>query len=216
MKGIIGKKLGMTRIFDEEGHSVPVTVIEAGPCTVLQTRNKDSHGYSAIQLGFGTRKVKNVAKPVLGQLKAAGRAENPPALIREIRLESDPAETVGDTIAADLFAQNEYVDVIGVTKGRGFQGVVRRFRFGGGRASHGGDWLRRPGSIGMCEFPGKVYKGRKMPGHMGNVQRTVQNLQVVQVRADDNVLLVKGGIPGPNGRHVIVREAIKKKGAAKK
>ncbi len=210
MKGLIGKKLGMTRVFNEDGNAVPVTVVEAGPCTVLQVRTRERNGYSAVQLGFGSRRSKNVPKPVIGQLKAAKRDQNPPAVIREIRLDSDPEQAVGDQLGVDSFEASEYVDVVGVTKGRGFQGVVRRYNFGGGRASHGGDWMRRPGSIGMCEFPGKVYKGRKMPGQMGNVRRTVQNLQVVGVRKDDNVLLIKGGIPGPNGRHVIVKQSTKK------
>ncbi|MCJ8331760.1 MAG: 50S ribosomal protein L3 [Lentisphaeria bacterium] len=210
MKGILGKKVGMTRIFDETGTSVPVTVVEAGPCTILATRTNDADGYSAVQLGFGERKAKNVSKALKGHLKAAGRDENPPAYIREIRLAADTENAVGDELKADLFEKDEYVDVTGTTKGRGFQGVVRRYKFGGGRKSHGGDWTRKPGSIGMCEFPGKVYKGRKMPGHMGNVRRTVQSLKVVEVDAEKNLILIKGAIPGPIGRHVIVKKALKK------
>ena len=147
---------------------------------------------------------------MLGTLKKAGLDENPPAVIREIRLDADATEQVGATLKADVFAKDEFVDVTGTTKGRGFASVIRRWRFGGGRASHGGAWVRRTGSIGMCAAPGKVYKGRKMPGHMGNVQRTVQNLLVVDVRADRNLLLVKGAIPGPTGGVVIVRNAVKK------
>ena len=209
-KGLIGKKLGMTHVYTETGVMIPVTAIEVGPCPVIELKTQEKHGYSALQLGFGTRKVKNVTKPVLGTLKKAGLDENPPAVIREIRLDADATEQVGATLKADVFAKDEFVDVTGTTKGRGFASVVRRWRFGGGRASHGGAWVRRTGSIGMCAAPGKVYKGRKMPGHMGNVQCTVQNLLVVDVRADRNLLLVKGAIPGPTGGVVIVRNAVKK------
>ncbi len=209
-KGLIGKKLGMTHVYTETGVMIPVTAIEVGPCPVIELKTQEKHGYSALQLGFGTRKVKNVTKPVLGTLKKAGLDENPPAVIREIRLDADATEQVGATLKADVFAKDEFVDVTGTTKGRGFASVIRRWRFGGGRASHGGAWVRRTGSIGMCAAPGKVYKGRKMPGHMGNVQRTVQNLLVVDVRADRNLLLVKGAIPGPTGGVVIVRNAVKK------
>ncbi len=210
MKGIIGRKLGMTQIFEDAGRLVPVTVIEAGPCPVIGVRSQARDGYSALQLGFGQRKVKNVSKPVLGQLVASGRQETPPACIREIRLNQESEVKVGDEVTAALFAEKEYVDVTGQTKGRGFQGVVRRYRFGGGRASHGGGWERRTGSIGMCVNPGRVYKGRKMPGQMGNRRRTVQNLQIVQVRPEENLLLIKGAVPGPNGGIVMVRGACKK------
>lgn len=209
-KGIIGKKLGMTQVYNDDGQIVPVTVIEVGPCKVLALRTADRDGYSAVQLGFGSRKVKNTSKAVLGHVTPAGLQEAPPAVIREVRLDEDPGAAVGDDMNADVFAVDEYVDVVGRTKGRGFQGVVRRWNFGGGRASHGGGWTRRTGSIGMCVSPGKVYKGRKMPGQMGHVQRTVQNLRIVGVRLDDNLLLVKGAVPGPNGGMVLVRSAVKK------
>lgn len=210
MKGIIGKKLGMTQVFDDNGELVPVTAVEAGPCTVLALRTREKDGYSALQLGFGTRKAKNVSKAVRGHVRQAGLEDTPPSCIREIRLEKDPEEAVGDKIASTVFAADEYVDVTGTTKGRGFQGVVKRHNFGGGRASHGGAWTRRTGSVGMCVDPGRIYRGRKMPGQMGNVQRTVQSLKLVAVRDDDNVLLVKGAIPGPNGGVVVVRSACKK------
>ena len=209
-KGMIGKKLGMTQVYTEAGVLVPVTAIELGPCPVLDVRTQDKNGYSALQLGFGSRKAKNVSKAVLGNLKKSGNDANPPAVIREIRLESDPEQEIGTVLKADVFAADEYVDVVGRTKGRGFAGVVRRWNFGGGRASHGGAWTRRTGSIGMCAAPGKVYKGRKMPGHMGNVNRTVQNLKVVEVRPDTNLILVKGAIPGSIGGYVIVKNAVKK------
>lgn len=211
MKGIIGKKLGMTQIYDEKGNLVPVTVIEAGPCPVVAVKTVERDGYVAQQLGFGTAKVKNTTKPELGHLKAAGLDAAPPAVLREVRLDVIPeAQGLGSVLKADIFAKGEFVDVTGRSKGKGFQGVVRRFRFGGGRASHGGGWTRRPGSIGMCVDPGKVRKGQPMPGHMGDVQRTVQNLIIVDVRPGDDVLLVRGSIPGANGSTVMVRSAVKK------
>ena len=210
IKGIVGRKLGMTQVYDDEGRIQPVTVIEVGPCTVLAVRTAEKDGYSAVQYGFGTRKAKNVSKAVRGHVAAAGLQDTPPAVIREVRTDADPEVEVGAAVGADLFAADEYVDVTGRSKGRGFQGVVKRWNFGGGRASHGGGWTRKPGSIGMCVSPGKVYKGRKMPGHMGNVQRTVQNLRIVDVRTDENLLLIKGAVPGPNGGTVIVRSAVKK------
>jgi len=210
MAGLIGKKLGMTQIYSEDGKVVPVTVVEAGPCAVLDVRKQDSHGYSALQVGFGNKKAKNVSKAVLGHLAKSQNAENPPAIIKEIRLEEDPTAELGSSVTADSFETGSYVDVTGTSKGKGFQGVVKRYNFGGGRASHGGDWTRKPGSIGMCEFPGEVYKGRKMPGHTGSVQCTIMGLQVVQVRAEENILLIKGAIPGHKGGIVTIRTAKKK------
>jgi large subunit ribosomal protein L3 len=210
MKGLIGRKVGMTQVYAEDGSVIPVTALEVGPCTVLAQRTQERNGYSALQLAFGERKIKNVSRAVATHVGQAGMTEHAPAKIAEIRLEEDPEQDISDVLTCEIFEPGEFVDVSGTTKGRGFQGVVRRYRFGGGRASHGGDWTRRPGSIGMCEFPARVYKGRKMPGHMGNVRRTVQNLEVVQVRADDNVILVKGSVPGPNGGLLMVRQAKKK------
>ena len=210
MAGLIGKKLGMTQIYVENGKVVPVTVIQAGPCPVLDIRTQDSHGYSALQVGFGNKKAKNVSKAVIGHLNKSGNAENPPALIKEIRLSEDPSEELGQAVTVEAFEAGSYVDVTGTTKGKGFQGVVKRYNFGGGRASHGGDWTRKPGSIGMCEFPGRVYKGRKMPGQTGNVKRTIMGLQVVSVRPEDNVILVKGAVPGAKGGIVVLRTAKKK------
>lgn len=210
MKGILGKKLGMTQVFDE-GRRIPVTVIEAGPCTVLAQRTPEVNGYTALQLGFGKRRAKNVTQPVLGQLKAADRQDTPPERIREIRWDESAAQqNIGDTLEVDQFEQGDYVDVTGMTKGRGFQGVVKRHGFAGQSATHGFDWTRKPGSIGMCEKPARVYRGRKMPGRMGHARRTVQNLQVVDVRSDDNVLLVKGSVPGANGDYLVIRQALKK------
>ena len=209
MKGLLGKKIGMTRIFDEQSNSVAGTVLEVGPCTVISPKVKQKNGYSALQLGYGHRKLSNVSSPVRGLISMANYKDHAPEWIKEIRLDEDPSERVGDTLLVDIFNPGDYVDVIGIVKGRSFQGVVKRYGFGGGRASHGGDWTRRPGSIGMCEKPGKVYRGRKMPGHMGNVRRTVQNLKVLTIFKEDNILIVKGAVPGPNGRHIIVREAKK-------
>ena len=211
MKGLIGKKLGMTQVYDEKGVLIPVTVIEVGPCVVTGVKTVERDGYSAIQLGFGSRKAKNVTKARKGHLAKAGiSGETLPALLREIR--GAEAE-VGAVLKADIFAAGEYLDVIGTTKGRGFQGVVKRWNFGGGRASHGGAWERRPGSIGCCEWPGRVNKGKKMPGHYGNDRRTVQNLQIVRVMADENCLLVKGAVPGANGGILTIRGALKKPAA---
>jgi len=176
---------------------------------VLALRKQEQDGYSAVQLGFGARKAKNTSKAVRGQVRAAGLESTPPAVIREVRLDADPEVKVGDVLKADLFAKGDVVDVTGVTKGRGFQGVVRRWRFAGGRASHGGGWVRRPGSIGMKVHPGRTLRGQRMGGHMGNVNRTVQNLRIVDVRPADDVIFVRGAIPGPNGGTVMVRSAVK-------
>jgi large subunit ribosomal protein L3 len=209
-KGILGKKLGMTQIYDETGTRVPVTVIEVGPCRVLAVRMLAKDGYSAIQLGFGSRKAKNTTKAVRGQVRAGGLEDTPPAVIREVRLDNDADLKVGDVLKADVFQKGDNVDVTGVTKGRGFQGVVRRWRFAGGRASHGGGWVRRGGSIGMKVHPGRTLPGQRMGGHMGNTNRTVQNLHIVDVRLADDVILVYGAVPGPTGGTVMVRSAVKK------
>jgi large subunit ribosomal protein L3 len=209
-KGLIGRKLGMTQVYNDQGVLIPVTVIECGPCTVIAAKTVEKDGYSALQLGFGSRKVKNVSKAVLGNLKPAGLDANPPAIIKEIRLDSDPTAKPGDVLGADVFAADEYVDVTGTTKGRGFQGVVHRFHAQGGRETHGGAWTRRTGSIGCREKPGKINRNHKMPGHMGDVTRTTQNLKVISVRASENLLLVKGAIPGANGGYVFLKNAVKK------
>lgn len=211
MKGLIGKKVGMTQVYDETGKIVPVTVIEAGPCVVTELKTRSRDGYSAVQLGFGARKSKNVSKAVAGHCAKAGLSDKLPSVLREFRTEADSELALGSVLNADVFTADDFLDVTATTKGRGFQGVVRRYRFGGGRASHGGIWTRRPGSIGCREWPGNVIKGKRMPGHMGNVRRTVQNLKVVRVMADENVLLVRGAVPGPNGGTVLLREAIKAK-----
>ena len=210
MKGLIGKKVGMTQVYDEQGRIVPVTVVEAGPCVVVDVKTLDRDGYTAVQLGYGSRKAKNVSKAVQGHCAKAGLKETMPSVLREFRVNGDCDLAIGAEVKADVFAADDYVDVTATTKGRGFQGVVKRWNFGGGRASHGGAWERRPGSIGCREWPGNVIKGKKMPGHMGNTRCTVQNLPVVKVLAEDNVICVRGCVPGAKGGILLLKSAIKK------
>ena len=211
MKALIGKKIGMTQIYDEQGTLIPVTVIEAGPCVVTAVKTVERDGYDALQLGFGARKAKNLTRAEKGHLTkavAVDEAGKLPAILREVRgLE---AAEPGTVLNVGVFAAGDFLDVVGTTKGRGFQGVVKRWNFGGGRASHGGAWERRPGSIGMCEFPGRVAKGKKMAGHYGCDRCTIQNLKVVRVNVEENYLMVKGAIPGANGGILLVRSALKK------
>jgi large subunit ribosomal protein L3 len=208
MQGLIGKKLGMTQVYDENGHHVPVTVIEVGPCVVLQRKIKDRDGYEAVQVGYAEQKEQRMTKPLLGHFKKAG--STPKKVVKEFRVSADDASKVGDTLTAQSLEGLTYVDVLGVTKGRGFQGVVKRHRMGGGPAAHGHTSHRRPGSIGQRTQPGRIFKNKRMPGHMGHVNITVQNLKVVQVRPEDNAILVRGAVPGPTGAIVVVRKAIKK------
>ena len=211
MKALIGKKIGMTQVYDEQGTLIPVTVIEAGPCVVTAVKTVERDGYDALQLGFGARKAKNFSRAEKGHLTkavAVDEAGKLPAVLREFR-GMDAAEP-GAVLTVGVFAAGDFLDVVGTTKGRGFQGVVKRWNFGGGRASHGGAWERRPGSIGCCEFPGRVAKGKKMAGHYGCDRRTVQNLKVVRVNVEENYLMVKGAVPGANGGILLVRSALKK------
>ncbi|MGA1193379.1 MAG: 50S ribosomal protein L3 [Kiritimatiellia bacterium] len=209
MQGLLGKKVGMTQVFDDKGVHVPVTVIEVGPCVVLQRKNNERDGYEAVQLGFQDQKESRINKPELGHFKKSGAT--PKRVVREFRVGADEAAKEGDTITAEVFEGVSYVDISGVTKGRGFQGVVKRHGMAGGRASHGGKaTLRRGGSIGMRTKPGRVFKNKRMPGHMGHVNITTQNLRIVQVRKDDNAILVEGAVPGPNGGVLVVKKAIKK------
>jgi large subunit ribosomal protein L3 len=209
MKGLIGKKLGMTSVYDESGAAVPVTVIEAGPCVVVQRRENEKDGYSAVQLGFEDQKEQRLNKPDLGHFKKAGVAAK--RVLKEFRVDGDFEVKVGDVVNASAFEEVNYVDIVATGKGRGYQGVVKRHGFGGGRASHGGDWTRRPGSIGMCEHPARVFKGKKMPGQTGARRVTTQNLKIIQVRPEENLILVKGSVPGANGGIVVIREALKRK-----
>lgn len=208
MKGILGRRLGMTQIFDEQGVVTPVTIIEAGPCFVTQVRTPERDGYSAIQLGFGEVKPKRLTRGELNHLRKNGL----PALryLREIRMNDTSEYKEGDRITVDIFKPGDYVDVTGTSKGRGFQGGVKRHGFGGGPKTHGqSDRLRAPGAIGSGTTPGRVYKGTRMAGHMGNVRVTVQNLRVVQVYPEQNLIAVRGAVPGPKNGLVIIREARK-------
>ncbi|RLP11901.1 50S ribosomal protein L3 [Propionibacterium australiense] len=209
VKGVLGTKLGMTQLWDENNRLVPVTVIQAGPCVVTQVRTPDKDGYSAVQLGYGAVKAKSVNKPDAGQFAAAG--VTPRRYLAEIRT-SDAAEyTLGQELGADVFAADEIVDVVGVTKGKGTAGVVKRHGFAGLRASHGVHRKHRsPGGIGACATPGHVFKGLRMAGRMGNERKTIQNLPVVAVDADKGLILVRGAVPGNKGGLVVVRSAAKK------
>ncbi|MCD6291221.1 MAG: 50S ribosomal protein L3 [Anaerolineae bacterium] len=210
MKGILGRKLGMTQIFDESGAVIPVTIIEAGPCFVTQVRIPERDGYSAIQLGFGQVRPKRLTRGQLGHLR---KHDLPPLrYLREIRMSEEEASqyTVGQQVTVDLFQPGEFVDVTGTSKGRGFQGGVKRHGFGGGPKTHGqSDRHRAPGSIGSGSTPGRVYKGTRMAGHMGNARVTVQNLWVARVYPEQNLIAVRGAVPGPKNGLVIIREARK-------
>ena len=212
MQALIGKKLGMTQVYDAQGVHVPVTALLVGPCVVVQLKTVAKEGYDVAQLGFGERKAKNAGKAQAGHCKKAGVALQ--RTLREVQLDAGESLKVGDVVGAAQFKDVAFVDVLGVTKGRGFQGVVKRHGFGGGPASHGHMAHRRPGSIGNRTWPSRVFKNRRMGGHMGFVNVTTQNLKVVQVREEDNVILVRGAVPGPTGSILLVRKAIKK--AAKK
>ncbi|HEY1014134.1 MAG TPA: 50S ribosomal protein L3 [Herpetosiphonaceae bacterium] len=207
MYGILGRKLGMTQIFNDKGEVVPVTVIEAGPCVVTQIRTTDRDGYEAVQIGYGDIKPKRVTKPEQGHLKAAGRLVRH---LRELTTTDLGSHTVGDIINVDIFAAGEKVDVAGTSKGRGFAGVVKRHNFRGGPATHGqSDRHRAPGSIGSGTTPGRVWKGMRMAGRMGNERVTVQNLEIVEINVERHLLLVKGSVPGAKNGLVIVHRAAK-------
>jgi large subunit ribosomal protein L3 len=209
---LIGKKVGMTQVYTETGELVPVTVIEAGPCPIVQVKNEETDGYNALQIAYGSKKEKNTSAGELGHFKKAGIEAK--RFVREVRLDAAPEEEAGTVLTVDLFDGEAKVDVIGTTKGRGFQGVVKRWNFAGGPASHGSMFHRRGGSYGMCQWPGKVIKGKKMPGHYGTDRRTVQNLKVVKILPEKNLILVKGSVPGANGSTILVRKAIKKRVSA--
>ena len=202
MKTLIGKKVGMTRVYDDAGVQVPVTVVQVGPCVVVQRKTAKTDGYEAAQIGFEEQKESRLTKPEQGHFKKAGA--KPQKVLREVRLGAGDEAAVGDVLTASAFEGVKFVDVLGHTKGRGFQGGVRRLGVGGGR------WTRKPGSIGNREWPARVFKNKKLPGHMGSVDVTTQNLRVVKVLADDHALLLEGAVPGPVGGIVLVRKAIKK------
>lgn len=215
IKTLIGKKIGMTQVYDDKNVLVPVTVVEAGPNTVVQIKTAEIDGYNAVQLGFSAQKVKNTSKAELNHAKKAG-LEQAPRVLSEVRLDDKPTQTLGEQITVSAFTEGQLVDVIGITKGKGFAGVVKRFRVAGGPATHGSMFHRRIGSIGMRQTPGRSWKNQAMPGHMGQVRRTLQNLTVVKVIAEKNLILVKGAVPGANGDDVIVRTAIKGQRSANK
>ena len=207
MKTIIGKKVGMTQIFDEQGKVIPVTVIEAGPCVVAQVKSVETDGYNAIQLGYGDVKPSKVNKPEKGHFAKANIA--PKKHLREFRVESVEGVTVGTEVKADTFEIGDKIDVQGTTKGKGFQGVIKRHGQSRGPMGHGSMYHRRPGSMGPTSTPGRVFKGKKLPGHMGRVTVTIQNLDVVRVDMDKNVLLVKGSVPGPKGAILKIKATVK-------
>src|SRR5215470_2625119 len=207
-EGLIGRKVGMTQVFGDDGNHVPVTVIQAGPCTVVGVRTRERHGYDALQLGFETKK--KISKPSAGTFKKAN--VSPMRVVREIRLEKPEqvaAYQVGQTLTAELFSAGELVDVVAVTKGKGFQGGVKRFGWTGGDATHGSMFHRAPGSIGASSDPSRVWPGHRLPGRMGGDRRTVLNLPVVRVIPEQNLLLLRGAIPGATGGLVVVRKSVK-------
>ena len=205
MPGLIGKKIGMTSVFSADGRNVPCTVIEVGPCVVTQVKTEATDGYAALQLGFEDQKEKHLTQPELGHFRKAGVA--PKRHLAEFKGFGD-TYALGDTIGVDIFTEADFVDVVGTSKGKGFQGVVKRHGFGGvGQATHGQhNRLRKPGSIGACSYPAKVFKGMRMAGHMGNERVTVQNLQVLKVIPENNLLLIKGSVPGSKGSIVLIEK----------
>ncbi|AAM25435.1 MAG: 50S ribosomal protein L3 [Caldanaerobacter subterraneus] len=208
-KGILGKKHGMTQIFDEKGEVIPVTVIEAGPCVVVQKKTVEKDGYNAIQVGFGDVSEKKLNKPLLGHFKKAG--VSPKRYLREFRLDDISGYEVGTEIKVDIFKPGDRVDVTGISKGKGFAGVIKRYGARRGPMSHGSKYHRRVGSMGATTDPGRTFKGKKMPGRMGSDRVTIQNLEVVKVDPELNLLVVKGSVPGPKGSLLIIRDSVKSK-----
>ena len=210
MEGLIGKKVGMTQIFDANGKRVCVTVIEVGPCPVVQLKTPEKDGYTAVQLGFGEQKKQRLTKAVAGhQEKTGGLVDKKVRILREFALDDGETVKVGDVLTVENFKGVQYVDVTGTTKGKGFAGVLKRYKFAGGNMTHGGHSKRRTGGLAARDLPGWIEKGKKMPGHMGDVTRTATNLEVVAIRPEDNALLIKGSIPGARNGTVIVRKSLK-------
>ncbi len=207
MKGIIGKKLGMTQIFLEDGTRVPVTVVQAGPCFVVQKKTADKDGYSAVQVGFESVAAANVNKPYLGHCTKAGHGVF--RHLREFRNDQADSLSVGDEITVDQFSTDDLIDVTGTSIGKGFQGVIKRWNFKGGRASHGSRFHRAPGSIGASATPSHVFKNKKMPGQLGNERVTLQRLKIVRIDAVDNLLLIKGAVPGHKNSIVTIKKSVK-------
>jgi large subunit ribosomal protein L3 len=206
-KGIIGKKLGMTQIFTEDGTRIPVTVVQAGPCFVTQKKLQSTDGYSAIQVGFESINASTSTKPILGHCTKSGNGVF--RYLKEMKFDNVADMNLGDSLTVDQFLPGDYVDVTGTSIGKGFQGVIKRWNFKGGRASHGSRFHRAPGSIGASATPSRVFKNKKMPGQMGNEKVTVQRLQIVRVDSADNLLLIKGAIPGHKNNIVIIKQSIK-------
>ncbi|MBR1752741.1 MAG: 50S ribosomal protein L3 [Ruminococcus sp.] len=210
VKGIIGKKIGMTQIFDETGKVIPVTVVEAGPCVVVQKKTVENDGYDAVQLGFGDIRAKRVNKPLTGHFEKAGVALK--RTLKEFRFDDTSALNVGDIVKADSFAEGDIIDVSGTSKGHGFTGSIKRHNYARLKETHGtGPVHRHAGSMGACSSPSRIFKGKGMPGQMGNEKVTVQNLTVVKVDAENNLIAIKGAIPGPKNGTVVLTDAIKKK-----
>ena len=206
-KALIGKKVGMTQIFDNEGKVIPVTVIEVGPCTVTQIKTVEQDGYTAVQLGFGDVKERKLTKPELGKFTKAKLT--PKKYLREFRLDSVEGINVGDELKADVFQAGDKVDIQGTSKGKGFQGVIKRHGQSRGPMGHGSMYHRRPGSMGPTSTPGRVFPGKKLPGHMGDVTVTIQNLEVIKVDLDKNAILVKGSVPGAKGAILKIKSSVK-------
>lgn len=206
-RGLIGKKLGMTQIFWEDGSVIPVTVVEAGPCVVIQKKTIEKDGYGAVQIGFERRREKRTTKPLQGHFRKADKGYF--RVLKEIRTETPEEYEVGQELKADIFSIGDFVDVVGTTKGKGFAGVMKRHGFGGGRATHGSMFHRAPGSIGASAFPSRVFKGTRLPGQMGNARKTAQNLVVVGVRPERNLILIKGAVPGSVSGIVVIKDAVK-------
>lgn len=207
-KGLIGKKIGMTQLFDEKGKVIPVTVVEAGPCTVVQKKTVENDGYAAVQIGFGDVKVQRVNKPQAGHFKKADVA--PKKVLREFRLENTDSVNVGDVLKADTFAVGDRVDVAGTSKGKGTAGAIKRWNFSRLKETHGtGPVARHAGSLGACSDPSRVFKGKKLAGHLGAERVTVQNLDIVKVDAENNLIAIKGAIPGPKGGIVVIKDTVK-------
>lgn len=213
--GIIGRKIGMTQIFNEDGVVIPVTVVEAGPCYILEQKNQDKHGYDSVLLGYQDKKYKHVNKPEKGfydKLNAEVKETVlPKKVLKEFRLETKEEFNIGDQVKVDIFAEGDFIDVQAKSKGRGFAGAIKRHNFHRGPMGHGSRYHRRPGSMGGCADPGKVFKGKKLPGQYGSKPITIQNLKVVKVDMEENLLLVKGAIPGPTNGVVYINRAVKKK-----
>lgn len=207
-KALIGKKIGMTQIFDEKGNVVPVTVVEAGPCVVSQKKTVENDGYASVQMGYGDLKPHKVSKPMKGHFDKANVA--PKRTLREFRFDDTDAYNVGDIIKADVFAAGDKIDVTGTSKGKGYAGVIKRWNFQRLKESHGsGPVARHGGSMGACSSPSRVWKGKKMAGHLGAEKVTVQNLLVVKVDTENNLIAIKGAVPGPNGGTVVIRDTVK-------